>query len=98
MNEQRYAVGVGTGTTRRCQDEPKPTEMCPLVSNVALPEHASAERVALMHYGTKSRQDFHIKMERGPGGTGSAKKKHYFDRLEQCAPARQPASQPAFAS
>ena len=47
-------------------------------------ELASVERVALMHYGTKSREDFEVKVARGPGGHGGAKKLDYFERLAQC--------------
>ena len=51
----------------------------------------SAERIALYHYVTKSRQDFAAKTKRGSGMSGATKREDYFQSVQQCAPACLPA-------
>ena len=86
VNEGRWPAGVSTGNAPGCRGLSDATRDCPWQSAAGLPrKHASTERVALMHYGTKSRQDFENKVARGPGGPGASKRLEFFERYERCA-------------
>jgi hypothetical protein len=52
----------------------------------ALLKPPAAEKVALFHYATKSREDFKRKLTRGSGMSKATKDWSYFEELVGCAP------------
>lgn len=78
------------GTDDECgimgeQNDPEVGKKC-FLSAGAIGEPATATKIALYHYATKSLQDFSEKMQRGSGMSKGSKGMDYFAEISRCSP------------
>lgn len=65
--------------------DPESTRRCTSFPASRLPEsQASAERIALFHYVTRSKQDFETKQRRGGGNNPVGKNNAFFEHYQMC--------------
>lgn len=67
------------------QNDPEASKHC-FLSAGAIGEPATATKIALYHYATKSLEDFSEKMHRGSGMSKGSKGMDYFAEISRCVP------------
>lgn len=78
------------GTDDECavmgeENDPKISKKC-FLSAGAIGEPATASKITLYHYATKSLEDFSEKMHRGSGMSKGSKGMDYFAEISRCSP------------